>query len=66
MIYKKEWESAHLIEKMHKGNNQTLLSAIAILEEVAGNVAEDGSLPRHAKQYLEEKFEILRRAIRTI
>ena len=63
MIYKTEYLLAQSVEQEHKGNNQTLLSAVAILEEVTSNVDEQGRLPAHTRAYIEEKFATIRLAI---
>lgn len=63
MIYKKEYLLAQSVEQEHTGNNQTLLSAVAILEEVTANADSEGKLPAHTRAYIEEKFTVIRRAI---
>jgi hypothetical protein len=55
--------SIWLKEKNRSNNDEAVMASLAILFELKRNLDKEGNMPSYSRQYIEEKFDIIRRRI---
>ena len=52
------------LKSLEKVYDESTMASIAILLEIKRNIDVNGDLPAHSRQYIEEKFDIIRRSVK--